>query len=106
MDVKTLGTTVVRSLLVSLRREEGVWRIALGGLPDQARGWTARARLAVVVTERRHGHGCAADGLTNEGVPAKISVAHVMTQNMIISIDGKTVITRIELHQDRPGEER
>jgi hypothetical protein len=29
VDVKTLGTTVVRSLLVYLRREEGMWRIAL-----------------------------------------------------------------------------
>ena len=29
VDVKTLGTTVVRSLLVYLRREEGVWRVAL-----------------------------------------------------------------------------
>lgn len=29
IDVKTLGTTVVRSLLVYLRREEGVWRVAL-----------------------------------------------------------------------------
>jgi hypothetical protein len=31
-DVKTLGTTVVRSLLVYLRREEGVWRLALEDL--------------------------------------------------------------------------
>ena len=31
-DVKTLGTTVVRSLLVYLRREEGVWRVALEDL--------------------------------------------------------------------------
>jgi hypothetical protein len=29
VDVKTLGTTVVRSMLVYLRREEGVWRVAL-----------------------------------------------------------------------------
>jgi hypothetical protein len=29
IDVKTLGTTVVRSMLVSLRREEGVWRVTL-----------------------------------------------------------------------------
>jgi hypothetical protein len=29
VDLKTLGTTVVRSLLVYLRREEGVWRVAL-----------------------------------------------------------------------------
>jgi hypothetical protein len=29
VDLKTLGTTVVRSMLVSLRREEGVWRITL-----------------------------------------------------------------------------
>jgi hypothetical protein len=29
VDVKTLGTTVVRSMLVSLRREEGVWRVTL-----------------------------------------------------------------------------
>jgi hypothetical protein len=29
IDVRTLGTTVVRSLLVYLRREEGVWRVAL-----------------------------------------------------------------------------
>lgn len=29
VDVKTLGTTVVRSLLVYLRREEGGWRVAL-----------------------------------------------------------------------------
>jgi hypothetical protein len=31
-DVKTLGTTVVRSLLVYLRREEGEWRITLEDL--------------------------------------------------------------------------
>jgi hypothetical protein len=31
-DVKTLGTTVVRSLFVYLRREEGVWRVALQDL--------------------------------------------------------------------------
>jgi hypothetical protein len=29
VDVKTLGTSVVRSMLVSLRREEGVWRVTL-----------------------------------------------------------------------------
>jgi hypothetical protein len=29
VDVKTLGTTVVRSMIVSLRREEGVWRVTL-----------------------------------------------------------------------------
>ena len=29
VDVKTLGTTVVRCMLVYLRREEGVWRVAL-----------------------------------------------------------------------------
>ena len=29
VDVKTLGTTVVRSMVVYLRREEGVWRTAL-----------------------------------------------------------------------------
>jgi hypothetical protein len=29
VDVKTLGTTVVRSMLVALRREEGVWRVTL-----------------------------------------------------------------------------
>jgi hypothetical protein len=29
VDVKTLGTTVVHSMLVSLRREEGVWRVTL-----------------------------------------------------------------------------
>jgi hypothetical protein len=29
VDVKTLGTTVVRSMLVYLGREEGVWRVAL-----------------------------------------------------------------------------
>jgi hypothetical protein len=29
VDVKTLGTTVVRSMLVSLWREEGVWRVTL-----------------------------------------------------------------------------
>ena len=28
-DVKTLGTTEVRSITVYLRREEGVWRVAL-----------------------------------------------------------------------------
>jgi hypothetical protein len=27
VDVKTLGTTVVRRMLVALRREEGVWRV-------------------------------------------------------------------------------
>jgi hypothetical protein len=27
--VKTLGTTIVRSMLVSLRRDEGVWRVTL-----------------------------------------------------------------------------
>jgi hypothetical protein len=29
VDVKTLGTTVVRSMSVYLRREEGVWRVTL-----------------------------------------------------------------------------
>jgi hypothetical protein len=29
VDVKTLGTTVVRSMLVALRREAGVWRVRL-----------------------------------------------------------------------------
>jgi hypothetical protein len=29
VDVKTLGTTVVRSMLVHLRREDGEWRVAL-----------------------------------------------------------------------------
>lgn len=29
VDVRTLGTTVVRSMLVYLRREEGVWRVTL-----------------------------------------------------------------------------
>jgi hypothetical protein len=29
VDVKTLGTTVVRSMLVYLRREDGVWRVML-----------------------------------------------------------------------------
>jgi hypothetical protein len=29
VDVKTLGTTVVRSIFVHLRREEGAWRVAL-----------------------------------------------------------------------------
>jgi hypothetical protein len=29
VDVKTLGTAVVRTMLVSLRQEEGVWRVAL-----------------------------------------------------------------------------
>jgi hypothetical protein len=29
VDMKTLGTTVVRSMIVSLRREEGVWRVTL-----------------------------------------------------------------------------
>jgi hypothetical protein len=29
VDVKTLGTTVVRSMLVYLRREDGVWRVTL-----------------------------------------------------------------------------
>jgi hypothetical protein len=29
IDVKTLGTTVVRSMIVSLRQEEGVWRVRL-----------------------------------------------------------------------------
>jgi hypothetical protein len=29
VDVKTLGTTVVRRMLASLRREEGVWRVTL-----------------------------------------------------------------------------
>ena len=29
VDVKTLGTTVVRSMIVYLRREEGVWRVTL-----------------------------------------------------------------------------
>jgi hypothetical protein len=29
VDVKTLGTTVVRGIFVRLRREEGVWRVAL-----------------------------------------------------------------------------
>jgi hypothetical protein len=29
VDMKTLGTTVVRSMIVYLQREEGVWRIAL-----------------------------------------------------------------------------
>jgi hypothetical protein len=30
VDVRTLGTTVVRSMVVYLRREEGMWRVALG----------------------------------------------------------------------------
>ena len=29
VDVKTLGTTAVRRMLVYLQREEGVWRAAL-----------------------------------------------------------------------------
>jgi hypothetical protein len=29
IDVKTLGTTVVRSMIVFLRREEGGWRVTL-----------------------------------------------------------------------------
>jgi hypothetical protein len=29
VDVRTLGTTAVRSMLVYLRREEGGWRVAL-----------------------------------------------------------------------------
>jgi hypothetical protein len=29
VDLKTLGATVVRSMLVALRREEGVWRLRL-----------------------------------------------------------------------------
>ncbi len=29
VDVKTLGTSVVRNMIVSLRREEGVWRVTL-----------------------------------------------------------------------------
>jgi hypothetical protein len=29
VDVRTLGTTVMRSMAVYLRREEGVWRVAL-----------------------------------------------------------------------------
>jgi hypothetical protein len=29
VDVKTLGTTVVRSIFIHLRREDGVWRVAL-----------------------------------------------------------------------------
>jgi hypothetical protein len=29
VDVKTLGTTVRRSMIVFLRREEGVWRVTL-----------------------------------------------------------------------------
>jgi hypothetical protein len=29
VDVKTLGTTVVRSMIVYLRQEEGVWRVTL-----------------------------------------------------------------------------
>jgi hypothetical protein len=29
VDVKTLGTTVLRSMLVHLRREDGEWRVAL-----------------------------------------------------------------------------
>jgi hypothetical protein len=47
VDVKTLGTTVMRRMLVYLRREEGVWRVALedfltkpeGGLPGFGWPW-------------------------------------------------------------------
>jgi hypothetical protein len=46
-----------------------------------------------VVTERRHGDVCAADVLTNEGVPTRIDVARAIAQSMIIDIEGKTVIT-------------
>ncbi len=41
-DVKTLGTTVVRSLLVYLRWEEGEWRVTLEDLltkPEAGRPW-------------------------------------------------------------------
>jgi hypothetical protein len=43
VDLKTLGTTVVRSLLVYLRREEGVWRVALEDFltkPEAGLPWT------------------------------------------------------------------
>jgi hypothetical protein len=46
-----------------------------------------------VVTERRHGDVCAADVLTNEGVPTRIDVARAMAQSLIIDLEGKTVIT-------------
>jgi hypothetical protein len=43
VDLKTLGTTVVRSLLVYLRREEGVWRVTLEDFltkPDVGLPWS------------------------------------------------------------------
>jgi hypothetical protein len=42
VDVKTLGTTVVRRMLVYLRHEEGDWRVALEDFltkPEDGLGW-------------------------------------------------------------------
>jgi hypothetical protein len=42
VNVKTLGTTVVRRMLVYLRREEGEWRVALEDFltkPEDGFGW-------------------------------------------------------------------
>jgi hypothetical protein len=42
VDVKTLGTTVVRSMLVYLRREEGEWRVSLEDFltkPEEGLPW-------------------------------------------------------------------
>jgi hypothetical protein len=61
-----------------------------------------------VVTERRHGDGCAADVLTNEGVPTRIDVARAMAQSLIIDLEGKIVImgrvTCLEAAQEKNAE--
>jgi hypothetical protein len=44
VDVKTLGTTVVRSMLVSLRREEGVWRVTLEDFLTRPEDWLSGLR--------------------------------------------------------------
>jgi hypothetical protein len=42
VDLKTLGTAVLRSILVYLRREEGEWRVSLEDFltkPEDGLGW-------------------------------------------------------------------
>jgi hypothetical protein len=45
------------------------------------------------VTAWRHGDGCAAEILTNEGVPTRSDVARAMAPSLIIDLEGKTAIT-------------
>lgn len=60
------------------------------------------------MTERRHGDGCAAEILTNEGVPTRSDVVRAMAHNMIIDLEGKIVImgsvTCLEAAQEQHAE--